>query len=388
MSTSFGEEQLKAFFSGVSGRVGRARQRFSPFEYFRPGEVALSRVMADLLSPEGSHGYADRFLAAFLMCISETRFGDSARMARIKVNDPTDDGRLIDVTVSSEQFILGIENKPWAREGPEQVKDYLQELKKKKTANGYLLLYLSGDGSSPSSLTPEEIESLTKQNRFRVLKYWTILNSWLDRCERECLAVEGAELRSFLGFFRRYTSAREEVQMLAEYILEDQSGERLRIALAVADSVDKVRDSIIRAFAADIRKTLSAALGEKVEIVETLTYERYSGIYLRLPAWSYSVAVESQRPGCEFIFGLRNDKAKPTPDPKFPRLVARLTDKLGRGKRSNSWEWYNYLNAPFDIGYSADDVVLDICSNRSGAIRIFSDRMMEMFDLVKAFPAS
>ncbi|MGA9507521.1 MAG: PD-(D/E)XK nuclease family protein [Candidatus Sulfotelmatobacter sp.] len=158
MSSSFSEEELETFFVGAPESIGHVRERFSPFEYFRPGEVDLSRIMADLLNPEGSHRCADRFLLSFLACISETRFGDAMKAATVRLNDPTEDGRLIDITVSSDQFILGIENKPWAREGRKQVTDYLQDLRRKKTANGYKLLYLSGDGSSPPSLKPEEEE--------------------------------------------------------------------------------------------------------------------------------------------------------------------------------------------------------------------------------------
>jgi hypothetical protein len=383
MSASFSEEQLKAFFFGVGSSIGRARQRFSPFEYFRPGEVPLSRVMADLLSPEGSHGYGDRLLAAFLVLIAETRFGDTTKMAKVEVNDRTEEGRLIDITVSSEPFILGIENKPWAREGREQVKDYLRELKKRETANGYVLLYLSGDGSSPPSLKTEEIEILTKDNRLKVLRYWTILNSWLEDCEKECLGDEGIELRMFLGFFRRYVAAREEAQMLAEYIFKDESGERLRIALAVAKSADEVRDRVIRAFAADISQALAPDLGEKAEIVETLKYKKFTGIYLRMPTWSYSVAIESQGPGCEFIFGVRDNETKPTADPKFPALVARLADKLGRGESSEDWEWFDYLKAPYGRGHSADDVVLEIYGNRARALQFFSDRIREVFEVTE-----
>jgi len=386
MSTSFSEGELEAFFVGVPESVGHVRERFRPFEYFRPGEVALSRIIADLLNPEGSHGYADRFLVSFLGCISETRFGDTAKTATVTPNYPTEDGRLIDITVSSDQFILGIENKPWAREGHEQVTDYLRELQRKRTANGYRLLYLSGDGSSPSSLQPQEIKTLTRENRFQVFRYWKVVSSWLDCCQRERLDDDKGGIRAFLGFFHRYASAQEEAQMLTEHILGDRTWKRLRIALAVANSADEVRDRIIRAFAADIKQALSTALAEKVEI-ENPGYERYTGIYLGRPEWSYKVGIQSQGRGCEFVFGLCNNRAKHSAAPMFPNLVAKLIEKLGPGKSSNDWEWYRHLGTPFGRGHTADEVVLEICSNRAAATQVFADRMKEIFALVKSLPA-
>lgn len=170
---------------------------------------------------------------------------------------------------------------------------------------------------------------------------------------------------------------------VADYVLGDRTWERLRIALAVADSVQEVRDRIIHEFAADIKQALSTALAEKVEVENP--DGKYMGIYLGRPEWPYKVGVQSQGRGCEFVFGLSNNRAKPSAAPMFLNLVAKLNEKLGLGESSNEFEWYRYLGTPFGKGHAADEVALEICSNRAAATQVFVDRMKETFALVRRY---
>ena len=111
-------------------------QRFSVLDYLRVDESGLSRIIADLLNPKASHGQGTLFLQKLLGVagLRNTRhWPDLDRSRRILVarEQRTHDDRRIDISVqidgaSGEPYCLAIENKPYAGDQENQVKDYLE----------------------------------------------------------------------------------------------------------------------------------------------------------------------------------------------------------------------------------------------------------------------
>jgi PD-(D/E)XK nuclease superfamily len=124
---------------------------FSPFNFIVNDEMQLSRILAWALDPNGTHGQGDRFLILFL---KELNFEWSAGAYK-SVETKTEfsvggDGR-IDIFVKSQDYILAIENKPWAGDQEKQVKRYLDYLDKQEIR--YRLVYLTRDGSEAENLS-------------------------------------------------------------------------------------------------------------------------------------------------------------------------------------------------------------------------------------------
>src|ERR1051326_6217455 len=98
--------------------------RFNTFDYIDPDENKLSDIIHDLLDPAGNHGQGVTFLAAFLET-AQAPAGLIRAPFRVKREDCTlycaRFQRRIDITVDLNGFAVGIENKPWAYEGEEQL---------------------------------------------------------------------------------------------------------------------------------------------------------------------------------------------------------------------------------------------------------------------------
>ena len=159
--------------------------RFNVFRYLRDDELGLSRIIADLLDPDGEHGQGTAFLEAMLELLGvapeATGSGRSGRLRstatdkiRVVAERRTTGGRFIDITVDIPTgdglFCLAFENKPYAEDQPGQCAAYLRFLGD-HYGERFLLVYLPPRYRLPdeSSLPPEERERW--KDHFRVLPY-------------------------------------------------------------------------------------------------------------------------------------------------------------------------------------------------------------------------
>ncbi len=100
-------------------------------EIIQPDENKISDVIKLLLEPNGVHGQGALFLKIFLKKLEE--FTDKnifidfskVKIEREKTTDLLKDNqnRRIDLLKKSNNYVIGIENKPWAGEQENQLKD-------------------------------------------------------------------------------------------------------------------------------------------------------------------------------------------------------------------------------------------------------------------------
>lgn len=211
---------LRAFFIGLGPAVRIAQRaqaqldrrvatRFSLFDFFHVQETDLSRVFRDLLDPRGTHGQGDTFLHLFLDEIREILDDEvrghfpagDLRDSRVNLEHHTDMGRSIDIVVRVRRDTwIGIENKPWAAEQPNQVSDYLRYLQTiagPETHPDAWLVYLSGDGNLPETL-PDDPENrmFCPTLPYRGAERGSpSLENWVEKCLTEC---EAERVRWFL----------------------------------------------------------------------------------------------------------------------------------------------------------------------------------------------
>lgn len=116
--------------------------RLNSFTLFKPNEVTLSRIIADLFDPAGSHGQDTLFLNGLLNALDLPQVGvtDPASVRREMV---TRAGRQIDLVIEVPGLILGIENKPWASQQQNQLSDYVSALKLWSRGRKPVLVFLS-----------------------------------------------------------------------------------------------------------------------------------------------------------------------------------------------------------------------------------------------------
>jgi hypothetical protein len=136
------EHQLPLLDAKRAGAELYGAPRLSLFDLIRPNENVFSRIIADLLDPLGAHGQGHLFLNALLGSLDMPRVG-VRDVVRVACEVQTDALRRIDIVVETPTVLLGIENKPWAVQQPNQLSDYLRELENRAHGRRFVLVFLS-----------------------------------------------------------------------------------------------------------------------------------------------------------------------------------------------------------------------------------------------------
>ncbi|WP_428273468.1 PD-(D/E)XK nuclease family protein [Candidatus Palauibacter sp.] len=157
--------------------------RFNVFNYMgedHPSEVLLSRIIGDLLNPAERHGQGTSLLGLLLERLpapsgTPKPRPDFSKPVRVQLERLISGGRLIDITVDvatgAGPWCLAIENKPFAGDQPNQVRDYLKYLKD-EYEDRFLLIYLSPRGEGPTDYSLPKEELPRWRGRLVVMPYW------------------------------------------------------------------------------------------------------------------------------------------------------------------------------------------------------------------------
>lgn len=185
-----------------------AAPAFSVFWYFKENENIVSSIFADLLRPNGSHGQGAEFLRLFLAEVDRDRPKNAKYRASreygvldqciVETEHTIPGKRRIDIVVRLNDSWIGIENKPWANEQPNQLKDYFTYLRQRDSKT--CVLYLSGDGRDARTM------SARAQPHYRTIAYREIgrgpsVEHWISECMARC---EAEKVRWFLRDMLEY----------------------------------------------------------------------------------------------------------------------------------------------------------------------------------------
>jgi len=175
---------------------------FNVFNFIRPDENRLSDMIEEILSPEGSHGQAETFLNEFLNLLRNKGLAlDLTGKVSISREYPTENVRRIDILLKFEDgTIIGIENKPQAKEQIRQVGDYVAYLET-ISPDKFVFVFIHGYGKEPISIEADKLEDLKNRNRFFNLSYVPDFRDWLNSCYGKC---KSEKFRFFLMDFINY----------------------------------------------------------------------------------------------------------------------------------------------------------------------------------------
>ena len=289
-------DRYRGFFATLGARIEVARavecdldlllaRNFNAFDYLRKDELGLSRIVADLLDPDGAHGQGGRFLARFGDMVGPDRWptDPTARGSNFEVEVVrerlTDGGRYLDISIEfraqgRDDACVAIENKPYAVDGKDQIADYLKFLRRHYPGR-FLLIYLSGHGRGPAShALPDD----ACRDGLAVMPYCQpeaaragedapgrrfSLTHWLRECRQAC---EAERVRWFLREAETFchktfggavttTSEREQVR---KFILADD--DNVRTAIAVAEAWPETRDEVVGRFLEVLRDRIDEGL--------------------------------------------------------------------------------------------------------------------------------
>ena len=267
-------ETARALESELDAQLAR---RFNVFDYLRTDELGISRVIADLLNPQGNHGQGTTFLKFLLGGLKCPIASEYLDRANVEVEKTIKDERRLDIYVRIGECCLAIENKPYAGDQQDQIKDYLGWLKGQGFKN-FVLIYLSPQGEPPS---PESVKlpylktELDADHSFKIMPYheahgdaWEddfddyrldyTLTEWLADCRKNC---DVDRLRWFLRdaetFFTRmfggHTMAGSESNTAKKFVLA--SKENWDVALEVGKALTEVKEEVSDCFAKMVLNT-------------------------------------------------------------------------------------------------------------------------------------
>lgn len=283
---------LERFFNELAPRLEGARKvereldrqlarRFNAFVILEPNEAQLSRLIADLLGPKGKHGQGDIFLRGILDRLHKEGFdliGD-LRNTRVYTERVIKGRRRLDIVVQiDDRRCLAIENKPFAGDQQDQVKDYLHWLR--SSYDKFLLLYLSPQGEPPSeySVKPADLQGEAGKS-LRIMPYhhraedvWDDdfertgfgLTDWLRECRTRC---DVERLRWFLHEAATYcerkfggnTMTTGEHKIVKDFVLKGGEDDRnWTTALAIGEALPEIHAAVRTQFLNSIADRLTA----------------------------------------------------------------------------------------------------------------------------------
>ena len=149
---------------------------FNTFDYINTDELGLSRILAALLNPQGSHAQQEVFLRLFIEhCLPDMYkapewqiFLDNVDKTKVFVEQVTSKSnslRRMDIylqcKVGENSYGVCIENKPYAGDQFEQLKDYAVELEERHL-KAWHLVYLNESDNGPSeySIKADDLKAL------------------------------------------------------------------------------------------------------------------------------------------------------------------------------------------------------------------------------------
>jgi hypothetical protein len=355
------ETQLRRLLRSVAARLDDVKRRkssatreeaadFTPFDYINVDENRISRILANLLNPRGSHGQGVALLEDFFASVGLDSVTGLHR-ASVECECETvggDTRRRIDIVIRGDEWVVGIENKPWAIDQLNQISEYISHLRTRGQAH-YCLLYLSHDGRRPSeqSIDSDNCTALIDAGTLRCVSYERVV-SWL----RRCLQISRApRLRFFLEAFadclERLVLSRApfpEQEMVIESILNPERPEDLVTALELFQMKDAVREALQRTLMRHLETQLPAGW----VIHHDLSREGILGIKMsKASSWHFRVESENRGSGQRhWWYGIRHD---PSATAEQTKEVEQLCASL-RGRLSEDgppipgytpfWRWF------------------------------------------------
>jgi len=204
LAQALGQKRARA--NEEDRRTGRQFNLFNVLDVSRREVKTHSRLLAELLNPNGSHSQGNTFLSHFmdvlhgLRSVCNHEFPESSVQSgtwQIHCEKRTIQGNL-DIVLESPGLLLVIENKIDAGDQPEQLARYAKWLKKSaRPDQASALLYLTLDGHESDEARGEE---------YFVLSYEKHIQLWLDYCFD---SVTAPRIRDMLAQYREIIASLE-----------------------------------------------------------------------------------------------------------------------------------------------------------------------------------
>lgn len=304
---------------------------------------SFPNVLADLLSPQGSHGQRAVFLEMFLSSFKLDESWAVPNKARVATEVGTRNGRRIDIRIDFENGAIAIENKPWAGDQELQVADYIAEIEAKHPLNRKLI-YLSAYGDGPTEYSTGKARDFIHEGTLLVIGYGQLL-AWLARCKGVCKSLR---VVAFLDEFSDYISKEfegvnqmNERDMVVSEVIK--SAANLEAAFMVGGALNDVKAKLLALLWDQVKnKLLQSYPSWQMEADFTRPEEsKWQGIWITVsPADRYKMKLEFDQKNCNACaIGVAKAKGNDAL-PDRPKITDALQTEFATGESSPHWPWW------------------------------------------------
>lgn len=317
---------------------------FGFFDHQMTDEMCLSRMLATLLDPQGSHAQGAVFLRLFLNTIRLEWPDEVCDLATIEVEFVFPGGRL-DVFVRSGDYFIAIENKPWAGSPDGQIERYINFVDGLTTTPS-AVVFLSPIGTEPpeNSLSSKKVRLAVESRQLILVSYVSDIVEWLELCRRHCRADRVAvwidEFRQMVeGLFIGAGAGPMDEHVIN---IATDSPKSVKTTMELIVLQDAIRKNLVKRLIEQIERLVSNK-GWKIHVNGEPQDKEFS-IQIIYSAQLPKFGVEFQRGG---YFGLIYGLVRLYENvPPLGTLRNELLAALGKdGKESPWWMWYQNAEA-------------------------------------------
>lgn len=319
---------------------------FNLFSLFSINEMALSKCLAFLLDEKETHGQKDLFIKKFYnMFSSQKNIKLTPNQYYVDVEYMINTGRRLDILLTDNKKYIGIENKPWACDQKEQLKDYGIWLQQKaQTNDSWLLIYLCNRGFNEHTL-PKTTDEAIKSNIIAIT--FSQLRNWLIDC---ALYIQAPKVKLFVEDLIQYIQ--EEVngeidmtqkQELIELILSNPNN--LNSAFLIAQNAAILKTELFKKFIDNLQNQ-TTHLGVNIELDAEIE-KCYSGFQIMFNKndnfvlrWEFNTTMQR-----DMYYGIcRKDSNVPYNAEKYQQIAEQMKDILSSPKTTENWPAWDWTN--------------------------------------------
>jgi hypothetical protein len=323
-------------------------------------ENTHSAIISELLKIDGSHGFKEKFIKAFIQTLKnesiiDNQFDFLYSNLKVYTEYVISDGR-IDILITDDNQAIIIENKIYASDQFEQLKRYSKFGQIKYNSN-YQLLYLTLWGNEATEFSGKDVA-------YKQISFSETIIKWLDQCVelsarnatvRETLIQYINHLKTLTGQDMNTLSDKELIELLCK-------PENISAVFTIGNNLSVVKNQIInKIFLSQLSKICEELdltyLSEEYDRVNT----SYSGFAIKNPKWKYfKIGTEFEAKGLRnFIIGINHIDGQNRNDVTFEELKRRF-----KGKSNSNWIWHDFPH----FGNWDKDAMIAIISGRMAEI--------------------
>jgi hypothetical protein len=331
------------------------------FDFLRDDEISLSRCLHNLLDVKGTHAQGTTFLQLFLDRFVKFDWAKSLSLKNIVLEQPTDASRRIDIYLQFDDGeIIAIENKPWASDQKNQLKDYAEYIEAQSFGKNWHLIYLCNNEASEESLPECVKEKLESKGRYSNLDYKNLLD-WLESCYQHTKApIVEIFIKELIRFIRVEINGELEMseqKEMSQLILS--SPENLQSAFQILQAIDPLKEELLVKLRIELEQSVKAA-GFLLVWDDSMAkgWKSYSGFGIKFKEeHNLYLRFEFAAPWLtDLYWGIRRETASVNKNPEiWTKLNEVVRSKFTSGKPSTWWPWWSWVEDSTDWGADMSD---------------------------------